>query len=71
MTDDHSVVEQFNDIIHILNQFSQHKLNMDEEIKVSSIIDKLPPFWKDQRKLLKQKKEDMSLDSLAQCLQVE
>ena len=38
---------------------------------VSSITDKLPPSWKDQRKLLKHKKQDMSLDSLAQYLQVE
>lgn len=35
------VAEQFNDIMHILNQFNQHNINMDKEIIVSYIIDKL------------------------------
>jgi len=37
------IVEQFNEILHILSQFGQHNMKMDEEIVVSSIIDKLPP----------------------------
>jgi hypothetical protein len=36
------IIEQFNEILHILSQFSQHNMKMDEEIAVSSIIDKLP-----------------------------
>ena len=44
---------------------------MDESIVVSSIIEKLPCSWKDFKKILKHKKEDLILDGLAQHLQVE
>jgi hypothetical protein len=49
------IVEQFNEILHILSQFSQHYMEIDEEIDVSSIIDKLPPSWKEQNKIMKHK----------------
>lgn len=62
--DARQIVEQFNDIMYILNQFTKYNMNMDESIKVSSIIDKLFPSWKDQRKIHKYN-EDISLDNLA------
>jgi hypothetical protein len=37
------IVEQFIEIMHILSQFGQHNMKMDEKIAISSIIDKLPP----------------------------
>nr|GEW71489.1 zinc finger, CCHC-type [Tanacetum cinerariifolium] len=37
----------------ILGQYTQHGLKMDESISVSSIIDKLPPSWKDFKHTLK------------------
>jgi hypothetical protein len=43
MVDARSIVEQINEILHVLSQFGQHNMKMDEEIAVSSIIDKLPP----------------------------
>jgi hypothetical protein len=71
MVDVRPVVEQFNEILHILSQFSQHNMKMDEEIAVSSIIDKLPPSWKDQKKILKHKKEEITVDQLGQHFQIE
>ncbi|XP_062161935.1 uncharacterized protein LOC133868960 [Alnus glutinosa] len=62
MVDARPIVEQFNEILHILSQFGQHNMKMDEEIAVSSIIDKLPPSWKEQRKILKHKKEEITVD---------
>ena len=44
---------------------------MDETIVVSSIIDKLPPSWKDFKRSLKHKKEEITLDNLANDLRVE
>ena len=44
---------------------------MDESIIVSNIIDKLPPSWKDFKRNLKHKKEDISLEQLANSLRVE
>ncbi|CAM8882814.1 unnamed protein product [Rhodiola kirilowii] len=55
------VMEQFHEIQRILGQFAQHKLKMDESISMSSIIDKLPPAWKDFKHTLKHKEEEMSL----------
>ncbi|GKB16177.1 zinc finger, CCHC-type containing protein [Tanacetum coccineum] len=58
---------------HILNlnkwaedaSFTQHGLNMDESIYVSSIIDKLPPSWKDfQNTFLKHKQVEGSRNEI-------
>ncbi|KAK3023731.1 hypothetical protein RJ639_042741 [Escallonia herrerae] len=64
MVDDMSVMEQFNEIKSILDRYSQHKLALDEFIVVTSIIDKLPPSWKNFRNSLKHRKEDINLDEL-------
>ncbi|KAF7834786.1 uncharacterized protein G2W53_009645 [Senna tora] len=44
---------------------------MDESIIVSSIIDKLPSSWKDFKKNIKHKKEDISLEKLGNHLRLE
>ncbi|CAM8890197.1 unnamed protein product [Rhodiola kirilowii] len=71
MVDARPVMEQFNELIRILGQFAQNKMKMDDSIAVSSIIDKLPPLWKDFKHKLKHKKEKMSLEELGGELQVE
>jgi hypothetical protein len=43
MVDARSIVNQFNEILHISSQFGQHNMKMDDEIDVSSIIDKFSP----------------------------
>ncbi|GJY39118.1 zinc finger, CCHC-type containing protein [Tanacetum coccineum] len=43
MVDFRPVMEQFNELLMILGQYTQHGLKMDESISVSSVIDKLPP----------------------------
>ncbi|GJY87214.1 zinc finger, CCHC-type containing protein [Tanacetum coccineum] len=59
MVDSRPVMEQYNELLWILGQYTQHGLKMDESIFVSSIIDKLPPSWKDFKHILKhgQRKE--------------
>ena len=44
---------------------------MIEVFVVSSIIDKLPQTWKDVKKNLKHKEEDMNLNQLGTHLQIE
>ncbi|GJW74929.1 zinc finger, CCHC-type containing protein [Tanacetum coccineum] len=56
MTDSRPVMEQYNELLGILGRFTQHKMNMDEAIQVSCIIDKLPLSWKDFKHTLKHKK---------------
>lgn len=71
MVDNKSVIDQLHDIQHILNQFKIKNMNMDESIVVSSVIDKLPPSWKDYKKSLKHQTEDLTLEQLAVHLTVE
>ncbi|GJW96146.1 hypothetical protein Tco_0177954 [Tanacetum coccineum] len=47
MVDSKPVMEQYNKLLRILRQYTQHGLKMDESNSVLSIIDKLPPSWKD------------------------
>ncbi|GJR98889.1 zinc finger, CCHC-type containing protein [Tanacetum coccineum] len=51
--------------------FTQHGLNMDESIYVSSIIDKLPPSWKDFKHILKHNKDELSLVQLESHFHIE
>nr|GEY80198.1 zinc finger, CCHC-type [Tanacetum cinerariifolium] len=55
------VMEQFNKLLRILGQYTQHGLKIDESISVSSVIDKFPPSWKDFKHTLKHGKDDLSL----------
>ena len=71
MVESRSVMEQFNELLRILGQFTQHGLNMDETISVSSIIDKLPPSWKDFKHNLKHGKDELSLIQLGSHLRIE
>ncbi|GKB68586.1 zinc finger, CCHC-type containing protein, partial [Tanacetum coccineum] len=53
MTDSRPVIEQYNKLLGILGRFTQHKMNMDEAVQVSCIINKLPSSWKDFKHTLK------------------
>ncbi|GJU66415.1 zinc finger, CCHC-type containing protein [Tanacetum coccineum] len=57
MVDSRPVMEQFNELLTILGQYTQHGLKMDESLSVSSVIDKLPSCWKDFKRSLKHGKE--------------
>ncbi|GJY29335.1 zinc finger, CCHC-type containing protein [Tanacetum coccineum] len=71
MTDSRPVLEQYNKLLGILGRFTQHNINMDESIKVSCIIDKLPPSWKDFKHTLKHLKEELTLIELGSHLRIE
>ncbi|GKA60168.1 zinc finger, CCHC-type containing protein [Tanacetum coccineum] len=71
MTDSRPIMEQYNELLGILERFTQHKMNMDEAIQVSCIIDKLPPSWKDFKHTLKHLKEELTLVELGSHLRIE
>ncbi|GJX90499.1 zinc finger, CCHC-type containing protein [Tanacetum coccineum] len=71
ITDSRPVREQHNELFGILGRFTQHKMNMDEAIEISCIIDKLPPSWKDFKHTLKHKKEELTLVELGSHLRIE
>ncbi|GJX84110.1 zinc finger, CCHC-type containing protein [Tanacetum coccineum] len=64
------LMEQFNELLRILGQYTQHGLKMDESIFVSSVIDKLPLSWKDFKHSLKHGKDDLSLVRLDSQLRI-
>ncbi|GJW78404.1 zinc finger, CCHC-type containing protein [Tanacetum coccineum] len=71
MTDSRPVMKQYNELLGILERFTQHKINMDEAIQVSRIIDKLHPSWKDFKHTLKHLKEKLTLVELDSYLRIE
>ncbi|GKB92753.1 zinc finger, CCHC-type containing protein [Tanacetum coccineum] len=71
MVDSRPVMEQFNELFRILGQYTQHGLKMNESIFVSSVIDKLPPSWKNFKHSLKHGKDDLSLVQLCSHLRIE
>lgn len=48
-------IEQLHEIEHLLKNFKQHNMNMDETIIVPSIIYKLPLTWKDFKRSFKER----------------
>ncbi|GJR29737.1 hypothetical protein Tco_1105969 [Tanacetum coccineum] len=71
MTNSRPIMEQYNKLLGILGRFTQHKMNIDEAIRVSYIIDKLSPSWKDFKHTLKHKKEELTLVELGSHLRIE
>ncbi|GKB25133.1 hypothetical protein Tco_0864534, partial [Tanacetum coccineum] len=71
MTDSRPVLEQYNELLGILGTFTQHKMNMDEAIQVSCIIDKLPSSLKDFKHTFKHLKEELTLIELDSPLRIE
>ncbi|GJZ97583.1 hypothetical protein Tco_0670036 [Tanacetum coccineum] len=71
ITDSRPVIEQYNELFGILERFTQHKMNMDEAIQVSCIIDRLPPSWKHFKHTLKHLKEELTLVELGSHLRIE
>ncbi|GKE88545.1 hypothetical protein Tco_1566020, partial [Tanacetum coccineum] len=71
MVDSRLVIEQFNELLRILGQYTQHGLKMDESISISSVKDKLPPSWKKFKHTLKHGKDDLSLLQLGSHLNIE
>nr|GEW73358.1 zinc finger, CCHC-type [Tanacetum cinerariifolium] len=65
------ILNDYNELLGILGRFTQHKMNMDEPIQVSYIIDKLPPSWKDFKHTLKHLKEELTLVQLGSHLCIE
>nr|GEV80675.1 zinc finger, CCHC-type [Tanacetum cinerariifolium] len=71
MVDSRHVMEQFNELLRILGQYTQHGLKIDESNSVSCVIYKLPPSWKDFKHTLKHGKDDLSLVQFGCHLRIE
>jgi len=70
MVEERLVLDRLHEIQQILSHYRQHKMHMDETIIISFIVFKLPPSWKDIKRTLKHKKEEMSIKDLANHLRI-
>lgn len=68
MADGNSVVKQFQLILHDI--LSEGIVLLDA-FKVASVIEKLPPCWREFKSYLKQKWKEMSLEELIVKLRIE
>ena len=71
LVSDFLVMDLYNELLRIFGQFTLHKMNMDECIAVSSVIEKLPISWKDYKHTLKHQKEELTLFQLGSELRIE
>nr|GEU68143.1 uncharacterized protein [Tanacetum cinerariifolium] len=71
MVDSHPIIDQMYELEHILSMFTQNNMNIDESIQVASIIGKLSSTWKDVKKNLKHRKDDLSFKDLGKHLLIE
>nr|GEV53409.1 zinc finger, CCHC-type [Tanacetum cinerariifolium] len=65
------VMKQYHELLRILTQYTQHGLFMDESILVSSVMDKLPPTWKDFKHMLKHNNDELALVQLRRRFRIE
>ncbi|GJT49717.1 hypothetical protein Tco_0755856 [Tanacetum coccineum] len=70
MVNSRPIMEQLNELLRILGQYTLHGLKMDESICVSSVIDKLSPSLKDFKHSLKHGKDDLYLVRLSSHLRI-
>ncbi|XP_070665186.1 uncharacterized protein [Malus domestica] len=71
MVDSKSVVSQTEDLQKIIHDIHVEGMVINESFQVASIIEKLPPSWKEFKSYLKQKRKEMTLEDLIVRLRIE
>jgi hypothetical protein len=71
MVDNKPILNQVYEIQLIVQQLNYEGIPIDEKLHVGVIIAKLSPTWKDYRKSLKRKVDDLTLEGLQRQLRIE
>ncbi|XP_048131601.1 uncharacterized protein LOC125314156 [Rhodamnia argentea] len=71
MVDSKTVIDQVQEIQVILHEIQAEGMILSETFQVASIIEKLPPGWKDFKNYLKHKRKEMNLEELIVRLRIE
>ena len=64
MVDSKTVVSQIQELQVILHEIHTKGMMLSETFQVATIIEKLPPAWKDFKNYLKHKRKEMSIEDL-------
>ena len=71
MVDSKTLVNQVQELRVILHEIHAEGMRLSEFFQVASIIEKLPPTWKDFKNDLKHKPKEMSIEDLIVRLRIE
>ena len=71
MLDSKTVINQVQDLQVILHDIHAEGMSLSESFQVATIIEKLPPLWKEFKNYLKQKRKKMRLEDLIVRLRIE
>jgi hypothetical protein len=71
MVDNKPIMNQVHEIELIVQQLCYEGIPIDEKLQVGAIMAKLPLTWKDYRKSLKRKGDDLTLEGLHRQLRIE
>ena len=71
MVDFKIVISQVQEFQVILHEIQAEKIILSEDFQVATIIEKLPPRWKDFKNYLKHNRKEMSMNNLIIRLRIE
>ena len=64
MVDSRTVVSQVQELQVILHEIHAERMILSETFQVATIIEKLPPTWKDFKNYLKHKIKEMNIENI-------
>ncbi|KAK4399477.1 hypothetical protein Sango_1423200 [Sesamum angolense] len=71
MVDSKTVMNQVQEFQMILHDLYAEGMKLSESFQVATMIEKLPPLWKDFKNYLKHKRKEMGLEDLIVILRIE
>ena len=71
MVDSKTVISQVQEFQVIIHEIHAEGMIISESFQVASIIEKLPPAWKDFKNYLKHKRKEMNVEELIVRLRIE